>query len=137
MTATKRSEAEAGAAAATAGKREVCGSRSRRRQSSLGQTRLPPRKGRKTRSSCAGRSGGPLSLDSPPFDSATALAVNVYILVSLLFLLDGATVRAREPATPQECPASPPRAYLYSLLLRSRLRPYQAWQHPIQLTRTD
>ena len=70
-------EAEAGAGAgagaeagATAG--EVSGAgRATRRQSSLEQTRLPPRKGRKTRSSCAEPLRCsflfriPLSLDSP------------------------------------------------------------------------
>lgn len=97
---------------------EALGSRSRRRERrsscSLEQTRLPPRKGRKTRSGPR-RGRNSLSLSLGPI-ALFLLFVPAGYIPLLFFARRGLTVCTRDAATPQECPTSPPRAYLYNLL---------------------
>lgn len=81
----------------------------------------------------------PLSLGSPrPARLFSCFVPAGYILVSLLFLLHGATVSKRR-GNAAGMPGRP--AHLVhtctAYYSRSRSRPYEAWQHPIELTRTD
>ena len=62
----------------------------------------------------------PAPSSSPLFSLASSLpAISSFLSYSYL---TGALRWVRDAATPQECPASPPRAYLYSLLLSSPVR---------------
>lgn len=139
----KTRELEQKQRAGRSSREQVERSRERRSGCSLEQTRLPPRKGRKTRSGPRrGRNSLslflspllPLSLDPclPPSLPSSLPAISLAVPPSLPLILTsrwGLTVYIRDAATPQECPASPPRAYLcttYYTSVQPRTEVYEA-----------
>jgi len=135
--------------------RAVAGNGSRERGSSLPvQTRLPPRKGRKTRSSCVrGRARAQLVASTPSsfgsfshpflfllsFPAVTSpFSLSLSLSLSLTHSFRARWVR--DAATPQECPRPTHRMHTCTTYYSDpgpRLYTKKAWQHPIGPTRME